>query len=746
MSDKTQRWMLGLILGLYLALGLAYSIVNPILESPDETLNYQNIRYFAEERRLPVLREDELSKGHHPPLYYALGALLTGWVPNQQLDTIVARTNPFWAYRLWEPGVDNKNLYLHDSQLEGWPYRDVALGVHLMRWVSLLMGAGVIVVIYRIAYELFVGERWLALGAAALVAFNPMFLYIQSSVHNDAMTNLLAALTLWGIVIYWLRGPSPRRAAFLGLVCGLGVLTKITFLFLLPAVAVAVIWRSWLERHSNPRWWQDLVRLALIAGGLTVLISGWWFVRNQLIYGEPTSMGRQAQVWGIRKNAPDFGAAFRELGFLYNSFWGVFGYGQIPMPAWVYLLLGALAWCAAGGLAIWLIRSRPRGWHYRAPAALLAALTLAALTAFGATFARMTVSATADFGRYLFTAYGVFAPALVLGLTEWLPARRRLAASGILAVLFLLLAMSVLVAVLAPAYHPAPRLPTDQVEQTIHNRLDWQFGDVVTLLGYDVSPAAVRAGEDVTVTFYWQPLRTVSHNYTVFVHLFGADNDLVGARDTYPGLGRDPTMLWTPEEIIVDAIPIPTDLDASAPILLDIEAGLYDLEADERLPIQDAAGNPIGYPILGTVKLLGDQQPLGQPTYLLGAEFEEGLVLEGYDLSATALDPGSVLTLTLYWAPTGPLAVNYTTFVHLVDKAGQIVGQGDGPPLGGRYPTTAWGAGERFADSYEIFLPADMVPGGHALLVGLYDPRTYERLLLVGGGDHLKLEPAIIVR
>jgi hypothetical protein len=160
MSDKTQRWVLGLILGLYLALGLAYSIVNPILESPDETLNYQNIRYFAEERRLPVLREDELSKGHHPPLYYALGALLTGWVPDQQLDTIVARTNPFWAYRLWEPGVDNKSLYLHDPQLEGWPYRGVVLGVHLMRWVSLLMGAGVIVVIYRIAYELFVGERW----------------------------------------------------------------------------------------------------------------------------------------------------------------------------------------------------------------------------------------------------------------------------------------------------------------------------------------------------------------------------------------------------------------------------------------------------------------------------------------------------------------------------------------------------------------------------------------------------------
>ena len=36
---------------------------------------------------------------------------------------------------------------------------------------------------------------------AALVAFNPMFIYIQGSVHNDALTNLLAALLiLWAII------------------------------------------------------------------------------------------------------------------------------------------------------------------------------------------------------------------------------------------------------------------------------------------------------------------------------------------------------------------------------------------------------------------------------------------------------------------------------------------------------------------------------------------------------------------
>ena len=106
MSGRMARWALALIVGGYLILGMVYSLVNPVFESPDEALNYENIRYFVEERSLPVLEPDVVSKAHHPPLYYVLGALTTFWVPDENFDAIVARKNPFWAYRL-EPGVDN---------------------------------------------------------------------------------------------------------------------------------------------------------------------------------------------------------------------------------------------------------------------------------------------------------------------------------------------------------------------------------------------------------------------------------------------------------------------------------------------------------------------------------------------------------------------------------------------------------------------------------------------------------------
>ncbi|MFC2030212.1 ArnT family glycosyltransferase [Chloroflexota bacterium] len=745
MSDRTRRWTLALVVGVYLVLGFAYSIVNPIFEGPDELLNYENLRFFAEERRLPVLREGELSKGHQAPLYYALGAVLTGWVPDRQLEAITSQGNPFWAYRHWLPGDDNKAQYLHDPALEGWPYRDVSLGVHLMRWISLLMGAGVVVTVYAIARDLFAEEGWLAPCVAALVAFNPMFIYIQSSVHNDALTNLFAALLVLGVVRYWLRGPSTPRAAGLGLLCGLGIMTKITFLFLLPMVAAAMVWRGLQDRGAGRRWLIDLIRLALIVGGITLLLSGWWFARNQLIYGEPTSMGLQSQVWGIRQGAPNVPAAVRELGFLFNSFWGAFGFGQMPMPRWVYTLLAALEWVAVGGLALWLVRSWRKGWVYRVPAALMGALAIAPLTAFAATFGRMTLSPTAYFGRYLFTTLGVIVPFLALGLTEWFPRRWRRAVLAFGALALLVLAAGVLVVVIGRAFRSGTRITSGEASYTVWHRLDWKFEDKVTLLGYNLSPEVATAGQDVTVTFYWSPLHDIEKNYTVFVHLLGEEDRTVGSRDTYPGLGRDPTIHWTPGQVVVDAIPVPVAAGARGPILLDIEAGLYDMEKDERLEIRDATGNAVGYPVVGTVKLSGSPQDKPAPSRVLDARFENGLILKGYDLSTAVPNPGSQLTVTLYWVPAGPLPADYTTFIHLVDDQGGIVAQGDSPPRGGRYPTSAWAAGEQFDDAYTITLPEDLHPGDYHLLVGLYTPHDFARLSLNGGGDHVRLEYVVSV-
>jgi hypothetical protein len=154
---------------------------------------------------------------------------------------------------------------------------------------------------------------------------------------------------------------------------------------------------------------------------------------------------------------------------------------------------------------------------------------------------------------------------------------------------------------------------------------------------------------------------------------------------------------------------------------------------------------------LGVVRLgeakLAPPRRAPSPSYSLEVEFEEGIVLEGYDLSPSIAAPGDVVTLTLYWRAEGTPSRDYQVFVHLVGEDPQPAAQADGPPLNGDYPTGMWEAGETIVDPHPIPLPADLPPGEYRLRVGLYDLETMMRLARRdGGGDAVDISTPIQVR
>lgn len=729
MNERRVRWLLCLIVLLYLGLGVAYSVVNPLFESPDEALNYANVRYLVEHRRLPVLQPGEPTKAHHPPLYYVLGALLTFWVPNEHFDAIVERVNPFWAYHLWEPGVDNKSLYLHDPTLESFPYQDAALGVHLIRWLSLLMGVGTVLLVYATAREVIAavygnrGSRLapaLALGAAALVAFNPMFLYISGSVHDDPLANLVSAAMLYVAARILTRGATTERAVGLGVLMGLGILTKLTCLLVMPTAGLVLLYRPLADRGRAG--WRKAVRLGGAAVGLALLIGGWWFVRNWLLYGEPTAMVRQTGVWGVRENAPDIAAAVRELGFLYNSLWGIFGYGQIPFPRPVYDLARLVGLVALGGLVLLGVRHRSGRSAHNGSLVVLGVLATAPAVALAVNFARMTISAAADFGRYLFVTLAVLAPLYVLGLAEWFSLRRRAALPAAVALGTAALAIYGLVGVLAPAYAPPPRYasPDDVAPQY---PADVAYPGLARLIGYDVAPAPLYPGDVLRVTFYWEVLDQPDEDYVFFVQVFGRGGVKLGGRDTHPGLGRYPTSRWRPGEVIADTVPVPLPEGAAAPTALRLDVGFY-LFDGPRLATEDGRETVS----LGPVRLAAREptSPVGIP---LNVRLGEGVRLVTWKPTWSGpVHPGDTLRFTLYWACDAPPGRSFNVFVHLAGGEGPPLAQGDGPPMGGDYPTHLWDVGDVVADPREVVLPADLPPGRYELLVGLYSLETGERL------------------
>jgi len=80
-----------------------------------------------------------------------------------------------------------------------------------------------------------------------------------------------------------------------------------------------------------------------------------------------------------------------------------------------------------------------------------------------------------------------------------------------------------------------------------------------------------------------------------------------------------------------------------------------------------------------------------------------------------------LVRLTLYWQAAARVERDFTVFVHSLDASGQLGGQADAPPLGNRYPTSAWLPGEIVQD-------IRLAPAGHAYRVGLYDLTTGDRV------------------
>jgi 4-amino-4-deoxy-L-arabinose transferase-like glycosyltransferase len=118
------------------------------------------------------------------------------------------------------------------------------------------------------------------------------------------------------------------------------------------------------------------------------------------------------------------------------------------------------------------------------------------------------------------------------------------------------------------------------------------FGDKVRLLGFDLDSETAQSGGDISITLYWQALRPMEVSYTVFTHLVGNSNEILGQDDGLPQGGGYPTTLWQPGEVIADTYTIPID-PSTPPGDYPLEVGMYRLESGVRLPASDADGQPL---------------------------------------------------------------------------------------------------------------------------------------------------------
>ena len=704
MSSFT-RAALAVLLGIYLILAVGYSLADPLYESTDELRHFRYVRHLVVYRALPEQRLGApRAQSHHPPLYYALGALVSWWVPVEQ-DVYYAPTeNPFWAYRYWEVGVDNKNQYVHGAD-ERFPFHGVALAVYLVRWLTVLIGAGVVWLTFCIGREVFPEKPALALGGAALVAFNPQFLYLSGAVNNDVPAALCGAAVLLACVRLVREGPRVRTDVSLGLLLGAGLLTKFNLLALLAPIELAYLVVAWRARRQGGAW-RVLLRGNLCVLGLAVLLSGWWFVRNWQLYGDPTGLNMLNELWAGRPAADNWWVIRQGLPYLWSSLWGRFGYGQVPLPQSIYQGLSVFCLAALAGYLL------PRRRALCASPLLLLGATVLAFAA--VVFYYMLIQPAGAMGRFFFPGLPAFALLLCVGLGQFFPRRLARTASLVVTIGMVALAIYALAGVLVPAFARPRPLAASQVD-AVPNPTDVQLGGVARLLGYQVTPAVVEPGGVVEVTLYWQSLARADQNYAVFVHLLSQVGTMVAQRDTYPGLGRYPTIAWEPGVVFADTYRVAVPETAYAPDEGHVQVGLY-------LPDGPRLTTPDGRDALrlAAVEVRPRQGTVPNP---LEVNFGDQAALIGYKLDRRMARPGETIRLTLYWRALAPMETDYSVFAHVLGVENQVWANSDGQPAGGAAPTSRWQPDQVIEDVRELEVGLTTPPDFYDVEVGMHAPQ-----------------------
>ncbi len=439
------------LIAVFVVIGSLYALNTPDWQAPDEPAHYNYIRQLAG-GTWPVIGPGDYDQEY-------------------QSTVISSRFDPQYSVAPFEYEDYQPPLYYLLATPVFWLSGGA---LQPMRLVSVVLGAGVIVLAYFITLRLFPGRIWLALATAAFVAFLPQHVTMLSSVNNDSLAELLIA----GILFLLLKmgrsaadkdlsqgqteeknagegdssagqttGPALNDRWVLlltGVLLGLGFITKVTVYIMVPVVGLTLLWIYW----GN---WRELIRAGLTVFVPAILIGLGWWLRNALVYGGLDILGTQAHnalVVGQPRTAEwiaDRGLANTLRAFLqtsFQSFWGQFGWMGVVMPRWVYDLLLIFSLLTAVGLLWALYRKEDRRQLAKAddlegaePNWLLVFAILAGTFVVSLSlFLGYNLTFVQHQGRYLFSALIPIsiAVALVWGIIFWPVSRRWPAAAYLL--------------------------------------------------------------------------------------------------------------------------------------------------------------------------------------------------------------------------------------------------------------------------------------------------------------------------
>ena len=281
------RWILVELLLASLLIGLAHIAGLPPFEGFDEIAHYSYIEQIAKTGTLPragdQLRQDAQHAMNVSVEYRSLFTADTKII----IRVRQALKAPRDASATGEPGSgENWEAVQHPPF-----YYMLLTPAYLLseRWswvgqLALLRGLSYLAAWLSLCLAVFVADKSFStsgLGRAMVTApalwpfVFPGWFPEMARLGNDSLVALLVASAVAVVIC----APTRRWSTWLllGAICGLGALTKVTFLPFLAAIALLLLYRTW-RRDASP--WQFLGFLAT-----ALAVAGWWYFQRSVETG-----------------------------------------------------------------------------------------------------------------------------------------------------------------------------------------------------------------------------------------------------------------------------------------------------------------------------------------------------------------------------------------------------------------------------------------------------------------------------
>lgn len=248
-KHKTDLFVLALFFFLY----LVWSLVIPFDRAPDERMRYDIARYIFQYKQLPRGDDPILCMKNEYGISYAF--------------------SPYLAYMF-------SAVFMHYGAIFG--ITSVGL-LHAARFVSIFSSLVTLIFLMKLSGVMKLKNRYML---PCLVGLLPQFAFISCYVNNDAFAIMSVSIIIYAWYTGVMSGWDTKSCMYLSVGMALCVASYYNcYAYLLMSFFIFVIFYAAMYiKKKDISLLKSMVKKGLSMTVFCAIVSGWWFVRNYIIY------------------------------------------------------------------------------------------------------------------------------------------------------------------------------------------------------------------------------------------------------------------------------------------------------------------------------------------------------------------------------------------------------------------------------------------------------------------------------